>query len=183
MRKADIDASAGSVQVLERLVKIIRHKWPLVKILLRGDSGFCREALMRWCETHGVKYLLGLAKNKRLLKRLTGPIKKAKRDWACSGRASRRFIQFSYRTRSSWTRSRRVVGKAEYMDKGENPRFVVQSALRNTRGKNSTKRSTARAAKWRIESRNSNCICLLTEQVRPRCVQIKYACGSPLWPT
>jgi len=125
LRKADIDASAGSVQVLERLVKIIRHKWPLVKILLRGDSGFCRDELMRWCEAHGVKYLLGLAKNKRLLKRITRPMKKAKRDWAISGRASRRFIQFSYRTRSSWARSRRVVAKAEYMDKGENPRFVV----------------------------------------------------------
>ena len=72
-----------------------------------------------------VKYLLGLAKNKRLLKRITRPMKKAKRDWAISGRASRRFIQFSYRTRSSWARSRRVVGEAEYMDKGENPRFVV----------------------------------------------------------
>jgi hypothetical protein len=125
LRKADIDASAGSVQVLERLVKIIRHKWPLVKILVRGDSGFCRDELMRWCEAHGVKYLLGLAKNKRLLQRITRPMKKAKRDWAISGRASRRFIQFSYRTRSSWARSRRVVAKAEYMDKGENPRFVV----------------------------------------------------------
>jgi hypothetical protein len=125
LRKADIDASAGSVQVLERLVKIMRHKWPLVKILVRGDSGFCRDELMRWCEAHGVKYLLGLAKNKRLLKRITRPMKKAKRDWAISGRASRRFIQFSYRTRSSWARSRRVVAKAEYMDKGENPRFVV----------------------------------------------------------
>jgi hypothetical protein len=72
-----------------------------------------------------VKYLFGLAKNRRLLRRITRPMKKAKRDWASSGRAARRFIQFSYRTRSSWSRARRVVGKAEYMDKGENPRFVV----------------------------------------------------------
>jgi hypothetical protein len=125
LRKADIDASEGSVQVLERLVKIIRHKWPQVKILLRGDSGFCREALMSWCESHGVKYLLGIAKNRRLLARITRTMKKPKRDWASSGRASRRFMQFSYRARSSWARSRRVVAKAEYMDKGENPRFVV----------------------------------------------------------
>jgi hypothetical protein len=125
LRKADIDASDGALEVLQRLVKLIRHKWPLVKILMRADSGFCRDSLMSWCEANGVKYLFGLAKNRRLLRRITRPMKKAKRDWASSGRAARRFIQFSYRTRSSWSRARRVVGKAEYMDKGENPRFVV----------------------------------------------------------
>jgi len=95
------------------------------KILVRADSGFCRDALMSWCEANGVKYLFGMAKNRRLLKRITRPMKKARRDWAYSHRAARRFIQFSYRTRNSWSRARRVVGKAEYMDKGENPRFVV----------------------------------------------------------
>jgi hypothetical protein len=125
LRKADIDASDGSLEVLQRLVKLIRHKWPLVKILMRGDSGFCRDALMSWCEANGVKYLFGMAKNKRLLKRITPTMKKARRDWAFSGRAARRYIQFSYRTRSSWSRGRRVVAKAEYLDKGENPRFVV----------------------------------------------------------
>jgi len=80
---------------------------------------------MSWCEANGVKYLFGMAKNRRLLKRITRTMKKAKRDWASSGRAARRFIQFSYRTRNSWSCSRRVVAKAEYMDKGENPRFVV----------------------------------------------------------
>jgi hypothetical protein len=125
LRKSDIDASDGSLEVLQRLVKLIRHKWPLVKILIRADSGFCRDALMSWCETNEVKYLFGMAKNKRLLKRITPPMKKARRDWAYSHRAARRFIQFSYRTRNSWSRARRVVGKAEYMDKGENPRFVV----------------------------------------------------------
>jgi hypothetical protein len=125
LRKADIDASDGALEVLQRLVKLIRHKWPLVKILMRADSGFCRDSLMSWCEANGVKYLFGMAKNRRLLRRITRPMKKAKRDWASSGHAARRFIQFSYRTRSSWSRARRVVGKAEYMDKGENPRFVV----------------------------------------------------------
>ena len=127
LRKADIDASDGSLEVLQRLAKLIRHKWPLVKILVRADSGFCRDALMSWCEANGVKYLFGMAKNKRLLKRITRPMKKARRDWAYSGRAARRFIQFSYRTRNSWSCPRRVVGKAEYMDKGENPRFVVSN--------------------------------------------------------
>jgi Txe/YoeB family toxin of Txe-Axe toxin-antitoxin module len=97
----------------------------LVKILVRADSGFCRDALMSWCEANEVKYLFGMAKNRRLLKRITHTMKKARRDWAYSGRAARRFMQFSYRTRNSWSRARRVVGKAEYMDKGENPRFVV----------------------------------------------------------
>ena len=125
LRKADIDASDGALQVLQRLVKMIRHKWPLVNILMRADSGFCREAIMSWCEANGVKFLFGLAKNKRLLKRITHTMKKAKRDWACSGRAARRYIQLSYRTRSSWSCPRRVVAKAEYMEKGPNPRFVV----------------------------------------------------------
>ncbi len=125
LRKADIDASDGAVQVLQRLVKLIRHTWPLVNILMRADSGFCREAIMSWCEANGVKFLFGLAKNKRLLKRITHTMKKAKRDWACSGHAARRYIQLSYRTRSSWSCPRRVVAKAEYMEKGPNPRFVV----------------------------------------------------------
>ena len=125
LRKADIDASDGALQVLQRLVKLIRHKWPLANILMRDDSGFCREAIMSWCETNGVKYLFGLAKNKRLLKRIAHTMKKAKRDWACSGHAARRYIQLSYRTRSSWSCPRRVVAKAEYMEKGPNPRFVV----------------------------------------------------------
>jgi hypothetical protein len=125
LRKADIDASDGSLRVLKRLVAMIRHKWPRVRILIRADSGFCRNELMSWCEANGVSFLFGMAKNRRLLKRISRPMKKAKRQWATSGHSARRFVQFRYRTRSSWTRSRRVVGKAEYMDKGENPRFVV----------------------------------------------------------
>jgi hypothetical protein len=125
LRKADIDPCEGALEVLQRLVKMIRHKWPLVRILIRADSGFCRDELMSWCEDTGVKFLFGLAKNSRLLKRISRTMKKTKRDWATSGRPARRFVQFSYRTRSSWARARRVVGKAEYLDKGENPRFVV----------------------------------------------------------
>ena len=125
LRKADIDASEGSVEVLQRLVKMIRYKWPRAKILVRADSGFCRDTLMSWCEANGVFFLFGMAKNRRLLKRIRRTMKKAKRDWSVSGHATRRYLQFSYRTRSSWSRARRVVGKAEYLDKGENPRFVV----------------------------------------------------------
>lgn len=125
LRKSDIDASEGALEVAQRIVKMIRHKWPLVQILIRADSGFCRDSLMSWCETAGVKFLFGLAKNRRLLKHISRTMKKARRDWACSGHAARRYIQFRYRTRHSWSRGRRVVAKAEYLDKGENPRFVV----------------------------------------------------------
>ena len=127
LRKADIDASDGALRVLALLVKKIRYKWPRVRILLRGDSGFCREELMSWCETHGVYYLLGMAKNSRLLKHIRRTMKKTKRDWALTGKAARRYIQFRYRTRSSWSRARRVVAKAEYLDKGENPRLIVSN--------------------------------------------------------
>jgi len=129
LRKADIDASEGALEVLQRLVKMIRHTWPWIKILIRADSGFCREKLMRWCEEKGVKFLFGIAKNRRLLTRISRTMKKAKRDWASTGRAARRYLQFSYRTRNTWSRARRVVAKAEYMDKGPNPRFVVTNLL------------------------------------------------------
>jgi hypothetical protein len=125
LRKSDIDPSEGALRALKRLVKLIRHKWPLARILVRADSGFCRNELMSWCEANGVSYLFGMAKNRRLLKRIRHSMKKAKRQWAASGHSARRYVQFRYRTRSSWSRERRVVGKAEYMDKGENPRFVV----------------------------------------------------------
>ena len=125
LRKADIDASDGALEVLQRLVKMIRHKWPRARILMRGDSGFARNELMSWCEANGVSFLFGMAKNRRLLRRISRTMKKAKREWAVSGHPTRRYIQFAYRTRSSWSRARRVVGKAEYLDKGENPRFVV----------------------------------------------------------
>jgi hypothetical protein len=127
LRKADIDPSEGALGVLITLVKKIRHKWPRVRILLRGDSGFCREPLMSWCEAHGVYYLLGIAKNSRLLKRIRATMKKSRRDWATTGKAARRYVQFCYRTRKSWSRGRRVVGKAEYLEKGENPRFIVSN--------------------------------------------------------
>jgi hypothetical protein len=125
LRKADIDVSEGALEVLKVIVKKIRHKWPRVRIVLRGDSGFCREEIMSWCEANGLYFLLGIAKNSRLVKRIARVMKKAKRQWACTGKAARYYLQFSYRTLDSWTCRRRVVGKAEYLDKGENPRFVV----------------------------------------------------------
>ncbi len=132
LRKSDIDPSEGSVQVLEKLVRHLRRKWPGIPILVRGDSGFCREQLMSWCESHQVDFLFGMAKNARLLKRIRPLMKQVRRSWARSRKATRRYTEFRHRTLSSWSRSRRVIAKAEYLDKGENPRFVVTSSPRSS---------------------------------------------------
>lgn len=127
LRPADIDAAAGSVKVVEQIVGQIRREWPQVRIMLRGDSGFCREHLMSWCEANGVDYLFGLAKNARL-QRITGcQMHEAQLEFEATGQACRRFTDFVYQTRKSWSRPRRVVAKAEHLAKGANPRFVVTS--------------------------------------------------------
>jgi hypothetical protein len=127
LRPADIDAAAGAVKQLARIVAQIRQAWPQVQIVVRGDSGFCREPLMRWCEEQGVDYLLGLAKNQRLIRALGQELHEAQTQFAQTGQAVRVFRDFEYRTRNSWSRARRVVGKAEHLAKGANPRFVVTS--------------------------------------------------------
>jgi len=127
LRKSNIDASAGSVEVLEQIVGGIRKVWPKVEIVVRGDAGFCREVLMSWCEANGVHYILGLAKNSRLLKRIQRSMKKARKRYALTRKASRVYSHFLYRTRKTWSRKRRVIAKAEHLAKGANPRFVVTS--------------------------------------------------------
>lgn len=130
LRPSDIDASAGSQQHIERIVKRLRQRWPNVRIVLRADSGFCRENLMRWCEANGVDFLFGLAKNARLLRIMGQEMHEAKQAYERTGQPARVFKEFDYRTHKSWSRSRRVVGKAEHIagDKA-NPRFVVTSLL------------------------------------------------------
>ena len=127
LRPSDIDASAGSVKELDRIVRHIRSRWPDVGIVIRGDSGFCREHIMLWCELNDVDYVLGLAKNERLKREIAGEIQRARATYEQTHQAARVFKDFRYQTLESWSRSRRVVGKAEYLDKGENPRFVVTS--------------------------------------------------------
>jgi len=127
LRKSDIDASAGTEELLERLVGQIRLSWPEVRIVVRADSGFAREDIMAWCESNGVDYVLGLAKNSRLVSSIEDELAGAKALWDQTGKASRLFKDFEYRTRTSWSRQRRVVGKAEHLKKGSNPRFVVTS--------------------------------------------------------
>jgi hypothetical protein len=127
LRPSDIDASAGSLKEIIRIVGQIRSSWPNVQIILRADSGFCREHIMSWCENNGVDYVLGLAKNERLTKEIAGELAKAKELYEQTGKACRVFKDFTYQTLDSWSCSRRVAGKAEHLEMGANPRFVVTS--------------------------------------------------------
>ena len=115
LRRANIDASAGSVEEVARIVAQIRERWPEVRILLRADSGFTRDDLMTWCEQNDVDYLFGLAKNDRLIAEIAAELAEAAEENRQSGKPARRFKDFHYRTRKSWSRQRRVVGKAEWM--------------------------------------------------------------------
>jgi hypothetical protein len=115
LRKADVDASAGSIEEIARVIGQIRARWPKVRIILRADSGFAREPLMAWCEANGVDYLLGLAKNARLNGEIAVELAAAAEESAATGKPSRRFRDFNYRTLDSWSRERRVIGKAEWM--------------------------------------------------------------------
>ena len=127
LRTADRDAAAGTVEELERIVGRIRKRWPGVEIWLRGDSGFCREDLMAWCEAQGVEYVLGIAQNPRLKRSLAPELEQAWQACERTGQAARVFQDFHYRTLDSWSRERRVIGKAEHLPRGANPRFVVTS--------------------------------------------------------
>jgi hypothetical protein len=128
LRQANEDPASGVGQELERIVNKLRQVWPEVRIIVRGDSGFCREEIMRYCEQNQrVDYVLGLAKNNRLNRQIEAEMVQAKQLQQETQKAARVFKDFRYRTRHSWSCERRVVGKAEYLAKGENPRFIVTS--------------------------------------------------------
>jgi hypothetical protein len=127
LRRADIDAAAGAVEETARIVAQIRARWPEVRLVLRADSGFAREALMSWCEANGVDFLFGLAKNKRLATEIADELAAAEEDSKATGQPARRFREFSWSTRDSWSRHRRVIAKAEWTGGAANPRFVVTS--------------------------------------------------------
>jgi hypothetical protein len=127
LRPANIDASAGSVEEVARIVAQIRQRWPKVRILLRADSGFARDALMAWCEANRVDFLFGLAKNPRLNAEIATELAAAQEQSQRTGKPARRFKDFTWRTLKSWSRARRVVAKAEWTGGKANPRFVVTS--------------------------------------------------------
>jgi hypothetical protein len=127
LRTANIDASAGAMEEIARIVGQVRKPWPGVRILLRADSGFAREAVMAWCEANGVDYIFGLAKNKRLARAIAVELIQAKKESKTSGNPARRFKEFNWSTRKSWSRERRVIAKAEWTQDKANPRFIVTS--------------------------------------------------------
>lgn len=127
LRTADQDASAGSTQEVKRIVKQMRQAWPEVQIIVRADSGFCREELMEWCEKNQVDYVLGMARNERLRGMIDEEMAQAAQLWEQTQQPARVFGEFSYRTQKSWSRQRRVVAKAEQLEGKENPRYVVTS--------------------------------------------------------
>jgi hypothetical protein len=127
LRRSNIDASAGAVEEVARLVARIRARWPRVRLLLRADSAFARETLMRWCELNRVDYLFGLARNRRLVEAVAGELAAAAVVSGQTGKPARRFTEFQWSTLDSWSRPRRVVAKAEWTQGEANPRFIVTS--------------------------------------------------------
>jgi hypothetical protein len=139
LRAADRDASAGAVDEVDRIVAQLRAAWPTVRITLRADSGFCRDALMTWGEAHAVDYVFGLAKNARLIALIPDELAAAAAQCAATGAPARVFAERTYQTHDSWSRARRVVAKAEQLTAGtadeagkRNPRFVVTSLTPET---------------------------------------------------
>jgi hypothetical protein len=127
LRQSNIDGAAGATEEVARIIAQIRTRWPDTQIILRADSGFCREELMGWCDQNAVDYVLGLAKNARLVRAIGVELQEAALESQQTQRPARRFRELVYRTRKSWSRERRVVGKAEHTGDKSNPRFIVTS--------------------------------------------------------
>ena len=152
LRRSNLDASAGSVEELDRIVRQIRATWPQVSILVRGDSGFARDSLMAWCEGHEVDYVFGLARNARLEAALEPALEKAEEQCAESGEPERVYDEWMHSTLDTWSRQRRVIGKAEITLRGPNPRFVVTS-LDTTRADAATVYERIYCARGEMENR------------------------------
>ncbi len=127
LRPSNLDASAGSLEEVQRIVRQIRARWPKTRIILRADSGFCREELLAWCENNDVGYVFGFARNQRLRRIIGRAMQEAKQEHRRTGKPARVFCEFAYRTKKSWSRTRRVIAKAEQIEGKENPRYLVTS--------------------------------------------------------
>jgi len=127
LRPSNIDASAGSLEEVQRIVRQIRARWPKTRMILRADSGFCREQLLAWCEHNDVDYVFGFARNNRLRRIIGRAMHQAQQEHQRTGKPARVFCEFPYRTQKSWSRQRRVIAKAEHIEGKENPRYLVTS--------------------------------------------------------
>ena len=125
LRPSNIDGAAGAQEEVARIVARIRMSWPATRIVLRADSGFARDALMSWCEDNGVDYIFGLARNARLTAQIGEQMASAALESVDTGKPARRFVDFTWCTLKSWSRERRVIGKAEWTHDKANPRFIV----------------------------------------------------------
>jgi hypothetical protein len=184
LRRSNIDGAAGAVEEVARIVGQIRARWPRVRILLRADSGFCREDLMAWCEANRVDYVFGLARNPRLTAEIATEMAAAQAVAERTGKPARRFKDFRWSTLDSWSRIRRVIGKAEWTEGAANPRFIVTSLTSaEIDARRLYERVYCARARWRTGSRNASWTCSLTAPRRPPCGPTSCACGSPRLPT
>ena len=183
LRPANIDASAGSVEEVARIVVQIRRRWPRVRILLRADSGFAREALMAWCENNDVDFLLGLAKNSRLVGEIEAELAAAREQSQRTEKPARRF-----RT-SPGRRARAGAARGGSSPRRSGPKAPPTRALssprwraRSTRPATSMRSSIAPVARWKTGSRSANSTFMPTAPRPTRCAPTSYGCGSPRWP-
>jgi len=125
-RTSNQDGAKHSWAILALLVKAFRKEWPKVRIIFRGDGGFCRHRMFDWCERNNVFYITGMPRNK-VLERVLAPTMQSVQDaFESTNKKQREFISFEYQS-ASWSKVRQIVGKAEYSEKGSNPRFVVSN--------------------------------------------------------
>jgi Transposase DDE domain group 1 len=128
LRPSSMGPAVGSRKEVERIVRQIRQRWPEVEIILRGDSGFCSDELLTWCEQNKVDYVVGMARNQRVEGLIAGPLAEAKQQFEATQQPARIFVEFEHETlKGTWSKKRRVVAKAEYIDGKSNPRFIVTS--------------------------------------------------------
>lgn len=156
LRPSNIDGAAGAQEEVARIVEQIRAKWPATRIILRADSGFCREALMAWCEGNRVDFIFGLARNARLAAEIVAELAEAETESLATGKPARRFRDFPWTTRKSWSRRRRVIGKAEWTQGEANPRFIVTS-LSDKDGDGKALYETIYCARGEMENRIKEC--------------------------
>ena len=183
LRRSNIDGAAGAIEEVARIVAQIRRRWPKTRVLLRGDSGFAREALMAWCEANRVDFLFGLARNERLEQAISTELMLAKFDSLRTGRSARRFRDFTWSTLDSW--SCNAASSAKPRSRAAMPTLALSSP-RSSRARlprnTSTRRSIARVAKWKTASRNASSIYSPTAPRLPRCAPTSSDCGSRPWP-